>query len=155
LPRQLCRAVACRRPVADPGGPHLTAALICERVLQEQDGVLSAIRIIDRILFRADEHGTPLDPQHPFTLLLSLKAGSARGRFTVRVVMEKPSGEQVPVLQSPVHFESEDRGVNLVVQTLLEADQEGVYWFDVLFEEERLTRIPLRAAYQPRPVAGG
>ena len=32
-------------------GPFLQSALICEKVLQEQDGVLSAIRIIDRIYF--------------------------------------------------------------------------------------------------------
>ena len=69
--------------------------------------------------------------------------------------MEKPSGEQVPILQAPVHFEAEDRGVNLVIGSILEADQEGLYWFDVFFEEERVTRIPLRALHQPQPIPGG
>jgi hypothetical protein len=32
----------------DAGGPYLNAALLCEKVLQERDGVLSIIRIIDR-----------------------------------------------------------------------------------------------------------
>lgn len=32
----------------DTGGPYVNAALICEKVLQETDGVLSVVRIIDR-----------------------------------------------------------------------------------------------------------
>jgi hypothetical protein len=138
----------------DPTGPHLTAALICERVLQEQDGVLSAIRIVDRVFISVDSEGNPRASQHPFTLILAWKSGDARGRYSVRVVMEKPSGEQVPVIQAPIHLEGEDRGVNLVVGVALEADQEGLYWFDVFFEEERVTRIPLRALYQPELVRG-
>ena len=30
-------------------GPYLSAALLCEKVLEEKDGVKSAIRIIDRV----------------------------------------------------------------------------------------------------------
>jgi hypothetical protein len=139
--------------VPDPGGPHLQAALICERVLQEQDGVVSAIRIIDRVFFILGGDGQPLSPRHPITFLISFKAGSARGRFTVEVRREKPSGEQGPGFEAPVFFEGEERGVNLVINAEFEPDQEGLYWFDVLFEGDRVTRIPLRAIYQPLPTA--
>ncbi len=138
----------------DSGGPHLTAALVCERVLQEQDGVISAIRIIDRVYFVADPSGTPLTNGYPITILVSWKAGEARGRYSARIRMEKPSGEQVPLLQAPVHLEAEERGVNLVVGSLFQPDQEGLYWFDVFFEEDRVTRIPLRAMYQPQAMTG-
>ena len=30
-------------------GPYLIAALICQKVLEEKDGVLSAVRIVDRL----------------------------------------------------------------------------------------------------------
>lgn len=32
------------------GGPYLKAALLCEKVLQEQDGVVTLVRIIDRFV---------------------------------------------------------------------------------------------------------
>jgi hypothetical protein len=140
--------------MADPAGPHLTAALICERVLNEQDGVVSAIRVIDRVFFVTDEDGNPLMPQQPFTLFISLKAGAARGSFKLAVELEKPSGEQVPMLEAPVFLEGEDRGVNIVLNAAFEPDTAGLYWFDVFFEGERLTRIPLRAIYQSQPTAG-
>lgn len=34
-------------------GPYLQAALLCERVMEEKDGVLSVIRIIDRLIHTA------------------------------------------------------------------------------------------------------
>lgn len=141
--------------MTDSGGPFLNTAMICERVLQEQDGVASAIRIIDRIIFLTDEEGTPIVPQHPFTLFLNFKSGSARGSFKIAVRMESPSGQQVPVIETTAFFEGEERGVNLVGQTLFEpSDGAGLYWFDVLFEGEQLTRIPLRAIFQSPPTTG-
>ena len=132
-------------------GPHIQAALICERVLQEQDGVSTAVRIIDRVFFGVPEGGTPT-PQ-PVTMMVGLKSGDARGSFKVEIRLEKPSGEQSPFLPpAAVLLEGEERGVNLVANILFEPEMEGLYWFDVLFENERITRVPLRAVFQPIPV---
>lgn len=135
-------------------GPHLNAAFICERILHEQDGVSSAIRLIDRLFMITGDDGVPLNPAHPFTVFIAFKSGAARGNFTVALVMEKPSGEQVPLLEAPVLLEGEDRGANIVLQTMFEPDGQGIYWFDVVFEGDRLTRIPLRVIYQSQPVVG-
>ena len=135
-------------------GPHLQTAVFCERVLQEQDGVVSAIRMVDRIGFVTNDDGEPIQRQHPLTLLVMFKSGSARGTFTLSVRREKPSGEQDGVLEAPVFFEGEERGVNLILSLNFEPDQQGLYWFDVLFEGERATRIPLRAIFQRLPTAG-
>jgi len=134
----------------DTDGPFLQAALICERVLVEQDGVLSVIRVIDRLI----RHAGPDAPDElapfaqPIQILLLMKSGAARGRFEVTVGVEKPSGEQGEVIGVPVHFEGEDRGVQVMLPVTFEADQEGLYWFEVGFEGERLTRMPLRVLYQ-------
>lgn len=135
-------------------GPYLATAVICERVLQEQDGVISAIRMVDRVFFVADPDGNLLQAQHPIWFLITFKAGAARGSYTVEIRREKPSGEEGPLIQAPVLFEGEERGVNLIIQGAFEPDQEGLYWFEVLFEGNRVTRIPLRAIYQQLPVAG-
>jgi hypothetical protein len=138
----------------DPGGPFVSSAVVCERVLTEQDGVVSVIRIIDRLFFIADEHGEPVEPRYPLTMFVTLKAGAARGSFTLAVSMEKPSTERVDIVTAPVLLEGEERGVNLVLQMLFEPDQQGLYWYDVSFEGGRLTRIPLRVVYQTPPTAG-
>jgi hypothetical protein len=135
-------------------GPYLQAAFICERTLQEQDGALSVIRIIDRITFPQNAQGELVQSQQAMTFVIMLKAADARGTYTVRVAQEKPSGEQVPVLEAPVVLEGEERGVNLIVNVGFEPDQAGLYWWDVLFEDELFTRIPLRVVFLPSPTVG-
>jgi hypothetical protein len=141
-------------------GPYLQAALFCDRVLEERDGALSAIRIIDRQMTQAIGADVPTDMPPVLlqsTLLVMLKSGDARGRFTVRVRPEAPSGLQMPHMDIPVSFEGDgDRGVNLVVPLQLQLVEEGLYWFDVFLVDERgdsqtlLTRAPLRTLYQPQ-----
>jgi hypothetical protein len=143
------------------GGPYIGVATACERVLQEQDNVLSVIRVIDRIIISAVGPEAPDEmPPSPvnFTLLLVIKSGGARGRYSVRLTIERPSGEQMPnEISLPLLLEGEDRGVNLIVPVGLQLDQEGLYWFDVTLtdprvadREELLTRVPLRIVYQPQ-----
>lgn len=141
-------------------GPYIAAALFCERVLQESDGVLSAIRIIDQQIV----HGPNVPGDMPpatmnATLLIALKAGETRGRYTVRVAPEEPSGQQLPPVDFAVNFLGGDgeQGVNLIVPLGMQVVQEGLYWFDIQWVDtkaaadsvELLTRVPLRVVYQP------
>lgn len=132
-------------------GPYLVAALLCERVLQEKDETVSIVRIVDRITLTVPASRTPETlPPLPLnlTLFLSFKSGSARGRNTIKLKIESPSGFNLPEQLLPVLFEGDDRGVNLILALNMVVDQEGVYWFNILLEEEHITRIPLRILYQ-------
>jgi hypothetical protein len=135
----------------ESSGPYLVAALLCEKVLQEKDETISVIRMIDRITLTVSTLGSP--ETIPSTIinlsaLISLKSGSARGKGIVKLRVETPSGLKLPDQLLPVLFEGDDRGVNLIVAFNMVIDQEGVYWFDVLLEEQLLTRVPLRILYQ-------
>lgn len=137
-------------------GPYLATAVICEKALQEQDGVLTLVRLIDRVIVGATGPDVPEDmPPAPlnFTVVIALKSGAARGRHKIRLRPEDPSGHQLSTLELPVHFEGEDRGANLIVQFGLTAEKEGLYWIDVLFGDDLMTRIPLRVVYQPQRTA--
>jgi hypothetical protein len=133
------------------GGPYLTAALLCEKVLQEKDGIVSAIRVIDRII--ATAQGSELPEQMPpvavnVTVLIMLKSGEVQGSHTIRIQQVAPSGFRSPQLSWPIYLEGNDRGANLIVQVAFEAKEEGLYWFDVYFKDDLLTRMPLRVVYQ-------
>lgn len=135
----------------EPHGPYLAAAFFCEKVLQESDGVISAIRIVDRIIQAAIGSGTPETmPPTPvnLTLVVTLKSGDARGRQHVAVTVEAPSGIRTPLTAGSVLLEGDDRGANFIVQMAWVAQQEGLYWFDVAADGLILTRVPLRVLYQ-------
>lgn len=134
-------------------GPYLSAALVCERVLQEKDGVNSLIRVIDRLTHTVAGPTVP-EQMEPFpyamTLVLMLKSGMAHGSFQVRLDIEPPSGVAKPGPSLPVFLEGGERGVNVVLQMNVQFAEPGLYWFDVYFvdkEDKLLTRIPFRVIY--------
>src|SRR5260370_27056538 len=99
-------------------GPYLVAAVICEKILQEKDETISVIRMVDRFNVTVNALGSPENlPPIPINLglLISLKSGEARGRYTVKLRIVSPSGLQtLPDHLLPVLFDgAEDRGANL------------------------------------------
>ena len=72
--------------------PYLTQASFCERVLNEQDGVISAIRIIDtyRIELKVskeilDDPALRKSALHSLYLLITIKSGDFKGKGNVSV----------------------------------------------------------------------
>lgn len=138
----------------DTGGPYLSAAFFCEKVLVEQDNVKSVVRIIDRVTHTVL---APSPPQEltPFpynmTLFMRFKSGRARGTYTLEVQPTKPSGEAMPANRNTILFEGEDdRGVDTIINTMITFDQVGIYWFNISLNDERITRIPFRVVYMPQ-----
>ncbi len=114
--------------------------------------MLSAIRIVDQVTQTATgpeppAQMPPLPLQH-LQMLLMFRAGEARGRFAVKLRPETPSGQQLDTAELPLHL-NQGAGANLIINFGFVAEQEGLYWIDVLLQDERLTRIPLTVVYEP------
>lgn len=140
------------------GGPYLQAAVFCERILKEQDGVSSLIRIVDRVTIQA---GGPQPPEKmPPTRLslwayLAFKSGFAKGSFTISVKAQSPSGKTLPPVLLPLFLEGDDRGASVAFQLNLDAEEDGLYWFDISIGERLVTRMPLRILYQRTTLGRG
>jgi hypothetical protein len=133
------------------GGPYLSAAFLCEKALIEQDGVKSAIRIVDRWTIRGPE--PVMQPSDiNLTIYIRFKSGWSRGAMRLRVDLITPGPEPVQtILQQQVLFEGEeDRGIDLIAPTRLVVDTPGIYWFNVYLRDELATRMPFRVIYEPR-----
>jgi hypothetical protein len=140
-------------------GPHLVVAALCEKVLTEADGVLSVIRIVDRITQSATGPEAP-DEMPPFildtlTMLVALRSDQARGRYGIKIRPEAPGGFQMPSAEQGIHLQSGPSGTNLILPLVVPISTEGVYWFDIFLtgpapqRERLLTRVPLEIVYQP------
>lgn len=140
--------------VHDWGGPYVQAAFFCERLLQEADGVLSAIRIVDHVTVQVDERQTvPTSVPVDLTFLVLFKTGRARGPRVLLVEMEPPDGHS-PVgmpqeyMQTIVFEGPEDRGDIIIMPIAMKAAEAGTYWFDVYLDARFMTRVPLRVEIQ-------
>ena len=130
--------------------PYVAAAFFCERVIEGKDGVLSAIRIVDKIQVGLEsdipslkEQLKAVKPAAQITALISVKAGSLKGMFSLSIVGERPSGKRAKLSTFQMELNGGDSGQNFVANIMLSVEEEGLHWFDVLFEDRLLTKMPI------------
>lgn len=140
--------------MTNEGGPYVQVACMCDQVIEDKEGSLSLIRIIDTLTHTERGPNAPRDmPPVPYnlTMVAVLKAGRARGRAEVKVVPEMPSGERMAPLTVTVHMDAEDRGHNLIFKMNFTFRMEGLHWFNIFYDDTLLTRTPFRVRYMRQP----
>jgi hypothetical protein len=142
-----------------PLEPKLRIGTLCERVLEEKDGVLSLIRIIDRLIITAEGTEVPkeLPPgQAAITAVMSWINGL--GNYEARIRIQMPDNTSIESQTIPFYLDSLDKVQNLIIQMLLPVKVQGVYWFEFMLGEDIKNRLPLRVIYQrkqhPKPLGG-
>lgn len=131
-------------------GPYITAAFFCENILTERDGVVSAIRLIDRITFNTQT--TSSSPKiYNLNLFISLKTGEKPGVTKIKIEGRKPNPPHLPNIEKSIHLDQPaSRGANLHIKATIEFDQPGVWWFYVYVNEYERTRVPLEVIWLPQ-----
>jgi hypothetical protein len=136
--------------------PYVQAAAFCEQILEDKDGVMSAIRMFDRVSVPtpgAPPPGVSADalPAIMVKVLLLLKSGSVKGRKNVKVLSESPNGFNRSTAEASADFSGDEWGVNLQFQMSIPLEGEGLYWCNVLVGNALVTRMPLRITYVNPP----
>lgn len=142
---------------SESSGPYVGMATFCEKVLYEKDCVISIIRAIERLTITTSGPGAPAEMPVGlinYPIVITLRSGFTKGRYNLTLRAQSPSGKVLGQMSVGVLLEGDDRRVNVVLNTNFAAPEEGLYWFDVLLEEQLLTRIPMRLIYQRMSQAG-
>jgi hypothetical protein len=134
-------------------GPFVTLAVFCDQAIEDKQGVVTLIRIVDQVTLQAAGEGAPkeLPPGQAIntTLVIGLKAGKARGRQDVQVTFVHPDGTQHPGPDIPVHFSQGDhQGMNVILQAGVILSDAGVYWAEVSVNKRLVTKTPLEVRYE-------
>jgi hypothetical protein len=139
----------------DKPRPIVSAALICERIIQEKDDAITLVRIADRVQYSIEGQGLPegIKPMIGVQCFISLKSGPMTGAHEMKMFLENPIGGRKEVAKFNVHLLGREQGQNLIININLGVDHDGLYWFDVLFDDEPLTKIPLLVTATPKQAA--
>lgn len=134
------------------GGPYLVAASFCDKVLQEADGVISLIRMVDRWNIVG-----PTPTMNPTiiqgSMVVLFKSGIARTPAQLTITPISPSNSRMQSVTAPLLFEGDDeRGTGLVAPMAFPVQEPGLYWFEVALaiqggQPEVITFIPMRVVY--------
>lgn len=155
------RAQRRRPPDIPPRGPFVQAAIFCERLLEEKDGILSAIRMTDRFMVGAvvvAEDGTVLAPEvvspedirhvvlpNEITLwaLLVIRYGRHRQACALRIRAHTPQGETHELGAAEVPYLPDKLGVNVRIELHMAVRLPGVHWFEVQLNGSTQTWVPV------------
>jgi hypothetical protein len=146
------------------GGPYVQTAVFCNTFIKgAESGQLSLINIIEGATVTGPDPdempATMIGP--PIKLVISLWAGQTKGRYSLKLRPEEPSGVQGDLIGlGTLQFaDTGARGVDTILpMPPYEITEEGTHWFDVLFapgagqEDRLLTRIPFTVTYSPQQV---
>lgn len=138
-------------------GPFLAMAVLCEMAMQEANGVLSIIRVMERIQVNGPTPEMKAVPVK-LSIVVVLRSGFYKGKASVAIKPIPPSNQEMKPIEASVLLEGDDRGANVIVNAPdFPISEEGLYWFDVSVNGALFTRIPLRVLYQrvgPSPGPG-
>jgi|SRR2546428_10834275 len=133
--------------------PLVQVATICENVLTESDRVASIIRVVDTVYLTAPD-GLPagIEPVVQLKAFISLKSGDVTGEYDIDVVLRSPSGKKAGLPQRwHVSFLGNEAGANATLNFTMPVTEWGLYWYDVIWEGEVLTSIPLKLVEGEKP----
>jgi hypothetical protein len=129
--------------------PYVQVACVCEKVLIEPDNVASLIRIVDTFFLNLPAPQADFKAAVELTAFIALKSGDVVGEFEVGLRLTNPDGVYLPTRRWQTEFRGGEAGVNLKIAFSLPEYKLGLYWFDVLWGDEILTRIPFRLRVNP------
>jgi len=127
--------------------PWVQLAALCQAALTENTGQLSIIRFVDRWMI-VDTKAEMQPTNIQLTMAIILKSDQMKGQYRLRLRFRTPTGNVTEGPEMPALFEGDDRGVQAILPSGILATEPGLYWFDVLVEDEVVTRVPLRVLYQ-------
>jgi len=133
--------------MAIDGGPYLVIAAFCEKLLREQDGVISLIRLVDRWQIIGPEEQMP--PAFiPLNLVVIFRSGAFRGPAQLTISPITPSGNPMPPINASVYFEGDDdRGAAVATPLAIPVTEPGVYWFELKLLGQAVTQLSMRVVY--------
>lgn len=134
-------------------GPFLTAALLCERVIEEKDGSLTAVRLVDQLTIEPGPKQpnvvTVVVPLN-LSLLVSIREGEPRHAYEVSITLRDPTGNTRKLLPAgQMLVAGPVAGGNFVAHLVFLPQQEGMYFFEIDLDGKFVSRIPLNVVRQP------
>jgi hypothetical protein len=132
----------------DTQGPWIAAALFCDAIIEDEStGSRSLLRLHQGGEFfddlRSSAYGEPV-------LFLSFIGGGRVGTFTFEIIGHLPGKPPMRVAIQEFRLDGPGSGHDAFAPIRIDADVEGIAWFDVVIEGSVVTRMAYRILHVVR-----
>jgi hypothetical protein len=147
-----------RKPTPVERGIYTSAFLCAQTIQDKKDDVLTAIRLVDNFTVTLPSGPAPLTFNPPVqTKLVIIFKTEKFERFKATIALRKPNGESQPT-SFDTTSEPGIAGRVLLIDVILNSNEPGDYWFDILVDDAVATRVPLNITRRlddaPQPLLG-
>lgn len=140
--------------------PYIVAALICERVLKEEDNVFTAVRVVDTMKF--DPVKVPqLEGDHLLVphmqMFLCFRTEYPTKNLSLEIFHVTPSGRKDKVGNGELNFSLFPPGHAITTSFPVQVRWEGVgrYWYDIVVGKKLLTKVAFNLQADPGSAGEG
>lgn len=125
--------------------PFVQVACVCENILFDKDNVASLIRIVDAFKVNVPKDLPPGMPGgFPISIFIRLSfADEVREPTKVSIQSLRPDGTRGVKSDISVGTVAGYRNVQIRIESHVINPQAGNYWFEVSWNDELLTKIPI------------
>ena len=127
-------------------GPWVGAATFCDRLLLEEEGFYSIIRMVDSVTAdpaQPSAAGVPAPMQLDLILFIMLRSGVKPSHSQLRVRRNAPNGTAGMTPSQMVDLPGDGMSVPIQISFHLDFDMPGRYWFDIMLDDLIMSRVPL------------
>jgi hypothetical protein len=125
-------------------GPFIQIATFCRDVVEQADGGVTLVGVLDAVELEPDDEGRHVAAMLAF---ISVRAGAMAGKHRIRIQPDRP-GLLFPDGDLSAFFDGGLSGLEAQVEVVFVAVEQGLYWFEVLLDDELLlTKIPLQIRF--------
>lgn len=139
---------------------ELAAAVLCERVLEEKDGTLTAVRIIDRLTMSSlgspDPNAVTVVAPATLALLVIFRYAKADREYEIALAVEEPGGKRTE-LTPPGRLVpgGATNGANFIGRITFVPKTLGLYRFHVTIDGDDVAAVPLTVVEAPAEKRSG
>ncbi len=131
---------------------YVAAALFCENIIEDKEGVNTIVRIVDKVFVKSSRpfeefvhsESTPLLQIMAF---VSIKTATKQ-KLRLRVSIQTPSGKVGFETRKELESRPDWGGATLKMQIAIKVREEGAHWLSLYNNKELLTQMPLTVVYQ-------
>jgi len=131
----------------ETSGISVASALFCEEITEGAGTVYSLSRIIDRVDIRSAKPLSEAKPCVTLRLMIVLRSETQQS-VILRLLCRSPSGKTVMDTSIPGPIAGGGRMTTIPLTVKLTVEETGRYWFNILFNDKSITKVPLLVEYQ-------
>jgi hypothetical protein len=124
-------------------GPYVALAVFCTRIDRQTDGSTDVVGVVETLNLDSPFSPPMINNSLMMTAVVSVRGDTMRGAFPLAIRGHYPDGTPGTTLSQLIEFSDAQPTATIALPIQIAISELGEYWFDVMLDQQLLTRVRL------------